>query len=258
MTSVARRMARAASLVALALVLAGCRLDVVTEIDLDRAGGGQLSISVRIDGATLRELERLGVDPGADLAAALDPTAGWRTERVSDADGGLTTTLRREFADPAELVALLAALSEGLSADDPGLRADLAVVTGTRGAIGLSGTLGLSAPATSGVLIDGEPIGPAGDALLALTQEAVRAVLIVRTPGPITVTDADRPGARQAEWDLPVGSVRAVSLSAGPARSRSLPGVVALLAVLAVGGWWWRRRKSEPESEAGPKSDERA
>jgi len=255
MTSVSRRMARITSLVLFAVVLSGCRLDVVTEVDFDRTGGGTLSLSVRIDGATLRELERLGIDPGADVAAALDPSAGWRTDRTSDADGGLTTTFRRDFADPAELAALLRALSEGLAADDPGLRAELDVVTGARGAIGIGGTLGLSAPATSGILVDGEPVGPTGDELLDLTREAVRAVLVVRTPGPITATDADRSAERRAEWDLPVGAVRAVSLSAGPVRSPLLPITALALTLLGIGGWRWRRRTSGPDVAADVAQD---
>jgi hypothetical protein len=51
--------------VSLALLLTGCRIDVGTDVAFDRSGGGEVAVSVRVDGATLRELDAAGRGPAA-------------------------------------------------------------------------------------------------------------------------------------------------------------------------------------------------
>jgi len=236
----------AVALVALAIAAGGCRVDVVTEAAFDAAGGGELVVTVRVDGATLRRLDGLGIDPALDVAAALDPDAGWRLTRELDADGGLVLGHRRGFSDAAGLTALLAELSAGLAADDPGLRIDLDVATGRGGAVELAGTAGLTPPGTTGLLRDGVPVGPAGETLAALTARSVRPVLRVRVPGDVIAHDGDRVDGRVVEWDLPVGGTRAVTLSSRPASAwRRAPWapLAGALAAAGLGGWVVRRRR---------------
>ena len=244
---------RTAALAAIAVIGAGCRLDVAADARVDVTGGGELVVAVRIDGATLRELDELGVDPGLVTAAELDPATGWRASREVDADGGLVLSHRRAFRDGPDLAAALAALDDGLAPDDPALRIEVDVATGRGGAVRLSGTAGFSPPGTTGLLADGVPVGPAGAELAARTAEAVRPVLRLHVPGPVRRHDGDRLEDGTVTWVLPVGDVRPVTLESGPARWwRALPAAAvgaAAAAALVVGR---RRRLARPD---GPPVD---
>jgi hypothetical protein len=250
-----RLVGRLMALLTVALIVGGCRLDVVTEVTFGADGSGELSVAVRIDGATLRQLDELGVDPGLDVALVLDASRGWRAERLVDPDGGLILTHRRDFTDGAELVQLLEELSAGLAAQDPALRFDVDVVTDRRGALQLTGSGGVSPPATLGVLRDGEPVGPSGAALARLTRDAVRARFIVNVAGEVLAHDADRVEGRRVEWALPVGEQRALTLrSDGVGWWRRLPLAVWALGVLGGGltGAFWARGRRAQRREQGP------
>jgi hypothetical protein len=254
-----RSLVRLALLGLLAVAATGCRIDVLTDITFDVDGAGIVDLSVRIDGATLRDLDRLGVDPGLDVDAALDPAAGWRASRRVDADGGLVLAYRRAFADGEELAALLRELSAGLAPGDPALQLDLDVVTRRRGAVELDGTVGIAAPSTTGVLLDGEPVGPSGAELERLTAAAVRGVLRVTTPGALGAHDGDRAGERVVEWDLPVAGERRVSLrSEAPGWWTTVPWLVVPLLALAGGLAWRLLRRSAPSEGAHGGADDEA
>jgi hypothetical protein len=253
-----RSLVRFALLGIVAVIGAGCRIDVVTDITFDVDGAGVVDLSVRIDGATLRDLDRLGVDPGLDVEAALDPAAGWRASRRIDADGGLILSYRRPFADGVELATLLRELSAGLASGDPALHIDLDVVTRRGGAVELAGTAGIAAPSSTGVLLDGEPVGPSGEELGRLTAAAVRGVLRVTTPGALSTHDGDRAGERVVEWDVPIAGERSVSLrSEAPGWWTTVPWLVLPLLALA-GGLAWRllRRVDRAEGQQGDAVDE--
>jgi hypothetical protein len=234
----------------LSILLVGCRLDVGTDVAFDARGGGEVTVAVRIDGATLRELDRAGADPGLDVEIALGADSGWTTGRRIDSDGGLVLTYSRRFTDGAEATALLRELSEGVAPQDPAVRLDVTVITTSRGAVRIDGTAGIVPPATLGVSIDDEVVGPVGEELAALVAAAVRAELVVRVPGRIVATDADVSDEQVARWSLPVGSSRPVLLAAdGPHWVERVPRWLwpVLLAVLAAGAWWARRRLSEEQ-----------
>jgi hypothetical protein len=91
---------------------------------------------------------------------------------------------------------------------------DLDIELGRRGEVDVTGTATVSPPRTTGVLLDGVPLGPADAELAALTAAAVRAVLVIAVPGRVVAHDADRIDGRRLEWDVPVGSVRSVTLVA--------------------------------------------
>jgi len=242
-----RSLVRLTLLGLLAVASTGCRIDVLTDVTFDVDGAGVVELSVRIDGATLRDLDRLGIDPGLDVDAALDPAAGWRGSRRVDTDGGLILTYSRPFADGDELAALLRELSAGLAPGDPALLIDLEIVTRRRGAVELEGTAGIAAPSTTGVLLDGAPVGPSGEELERLTAAAVRSVLRVTTPGALSAHDGDRAGERVVEWDLPVAGARRVSLrSEAPGWWTTVPWLVVPLLALAGGLAWRSLRRATP------------
>lgn len=228
-----------ATLLTVAVLLTGCRIGVTTDVTVDRSGGGEVAVAVRIDGATLRDLDAAGVDPGFDVALGLGPDPRWRSERTIDADGGLILTYRSSFVDGTEATALLAELSDGVAPQDPALRLDVTVTTERTGAVRIDGSGSLSPPATLGVSVDGAPVGPVDEELAALTAQAVRAQLVVRVPGRVVTHDADVVDGRTLRWTVPVGAARPITLeAAGIAPWRRIPGwltvVVPLLAVVAM------------------------
>jgi hypothetical protein len=232
------------AVVGLSLLLAGCRIDVGTDVAFDARGGGEITVSVRIDGATLRELDGVGADPGLDVDLALGSDSGWTTGRRIDSDGGLVLTYARRFVDGAEATALLRELSEGVAPQDPAVRLDVAVVTTSRGAVRIDGTGGISPPATIGVSIDDQVVGPTGSELAALVADAVRAELVIRVPGRIVAHDADVSDVQVARWSLPVGSSRPLLLAAdGPSLWARVPAVAwpVVILVLTLGAWSLRR-----------------
>ena len=244
---------RGAVLVLTALLLTGCRLDVGTDITFDRRGGGAVAVAGRIDGATLRELDAAGVDPGLDVAAALGPDTAWEQDRVVDADGGLVLTYRRTFRDGDGAVALLDELSADVAPQDPALRLDLDVVTTTTGAVRMEGTGAVSAPATLGVRIDDVPLGPSGEELATLVDESVDATLRVVVPGRVLEHDADVAEGRELRWALPVGAPRPILLvtEAVPPWRRPVPVVLALTLLSGAAALLVRRRRSASEGEDG-------
>lgn len=241
----------AALLVGLAaLVLSGCRIDVGTDVAFDARGGGEIAVSVRIDGATLRELDRAGVDPELDVTLGLGTDSGWRSARAVDADGGLTLTYRQEFLDGATATTLLRELSADVAVQDPAIRLDVTVVTGTDGSVRLSGTGAISPPATLGVSLDDVPVGPTGAVLAALTADAVRGQLTVRVPGTVVSHDGDVLDGSTVRWTLPVGEARPLTLVADAApllrRLRWWALLGALVLVVSAGVVVRGRQRDEP------------
>jgi hypothetical protein len=248
--------ARAAvTLLATAALLSGCRIDVVTDMGFDRSGGGEVAVAVRIDGATLRQLDAAGVDPGIDVALGLGPDPAWRSERSVDADGGLVLTYRQTFVDGEGATALLRELSGDVAPQDPALRLDVTVLTTRSGAVRLAGTGAVSPPATLGVSLDGVPSGPMGEELAALVRDAVRAQLVVRVPGRIVQHDADVLEGRTVRWALPVGEPRPIVLvvDALPVWRRVPTWVLALAALLALGGGALLARTRRRPEDDGPR-----
>ena len=237
-------------LAAVAVLLSGCRIGVTSDVTFDRSGAGEVAVAVRIDGATLRELDAVGVDPELDVALGLGPDTLWRSERVVDADGGLVLTYRRTFADGAEATALLAELSADVPLQDPALRLDVVVTTSSTGAVRIAGTGALSPPATLGVSLDGVPVGPTGEELAALTAESVRAQLVVHVPGRVVAHDADTVVGRTLRWTVPVGEPRPIMLEAEglPIWRRVPTWVLAVAALLVVGAGLLARRARGAEA----------
>jgi hypothetical protein len=233
-------------LLLLALVLGGCRLDVTAGLTIARDGSATAELLLRLDPAALAELDRLGVDPTAELAAVAGQVRDWEVTRGTDDDGALTVRLRRPAADAETAVDALRELSAGLVEADPAVLVDLEVEVDEAGAVRIDGTAGLRPPATAGATVDGVPIGPDAAELERLMAEAVSARFAVTVPGDLEDHDADRVEERTAIWELvpgPPRTVRVVASAPGGLPSWALVAAVAGVAVLVVGAllWWWRR-----------------
>lgn len=240
--------ARPVPLLAVLLVgvlLAGCRLDLATDVVIDADGGADVEVVLRADPALAAELDAIGVDPTAELAAVADP-GGWEPQRGVDEDGALVVVLRRELDDVSGLGTALSELTAGLAATDPGPRWQLSVERDERGRLSVTGTATMVAPGRAAAELDGEPLGPSAAELAALTGEHVRTVLTVTVPGEVIDHDGDLLEGRTVTWEVPVDRERTVTLVAEPAgwltRWREQLGDPVLvaggaaLAVLLVGG----------------------
>jgi hypothetical protein len=235
-------------LAVLVVLLTGCRLDVTGALTIARDGRADATLELTVDEATLAELDALGVDPTAELAAAASQAPGWEVTRERPDDGGLAVRLTHPSEDAAAAADAFRELTAGLADDDPALIVDLEVEVDDGGAVRLEGVAGFRPPATPGASIDGEPVGPDATELAALTAEAVTARLVVRVPGTFVEHDADEVDGRTATWELEIGDpqpVRAVAAAptGPPAWMVVAVAAMLLLVALATLSWWWVRRR---------------
>jgi LPXTG-motif cell wall-anchored protein len=235
-------------LLAVALLLSGCRFDVAADLTISRDGAATAALELRVDREALTRLDALEVDPTAELAAAGGQVPGWEVTRVADEDGSLTVRLTRSTVDAASAADALRELSAGLVEADPALLLDLDIDVGDDGAVRVDGTAELRPPATAGVAVDGEPVGPEAGALARMTAEAVDASFSLTVPGELQEHDADTVDGRTATWNLDAGEARRIQATAaapGDVTPWLLAGGAAALLLLAVGVLGWRRRRRE-------------
>ncbi|MFO7778683.1 MAG: hypothetical protein R6V28_10040 [Nitriliruptoraceae bacterium] len=257
MLRAAARFARALLLAVCVVVLTGCRLDVVAPITLHADGTSTAGLTARFDPRLLAELDALGVDPTAELSAAVAAEEAWSLTRTRDEDGALTVAVRRDVPDDAELAATYAALSSGLAAEDPALELALEVDRDEQGGVRLSGTGSFRPPLGVGLEVDGAAVGEDAEALAAMMAEAVEVGLEVRMPGVVTAHDGVAMDASTVRVDLEPGVERRFAIRSDPAPWwASLPiGPAALLVgvgltavVLGLVAVFARRRRVSPEA----------
>lgn len=242
----------AALLVAAALALTGCRIDVLAELDLRDDGSGTAVLELFLDRELLDLLDELEVDAVDEVEAAVEDAEDWDLHVEAEGFEGLRLRLTHEGPDPA---AALKQLSAGLAPEDPGLRADLEVrvdeVEDGPDELGLAGDVVLSAPDAPGVIDEsGQPVGPDREELEQRMRDSVTGALVVAMPGTLRSHDADRIEDTTLRWDLPVEEPVEVSVTsrvAHPLVPRELLLVGAgLLLLIALGALIWlvRRRSS--------------
>lgn len=241
----------------LAVLLVGCRMDLVAPIEVRADGSAVAGLEARFDPRMLAELDALGVDPTAELAAVVAADPAWELTRSRQEDGGLTVALRREVADAAALPGIYQQLTAGLSPADPALAIDLTSVEVAGGRAQLAGTATFRSPATSGLTVDGTPLGAEGDALAALVDEAVTVGVEVVMPGPVAEHDGFRLERDTVRFEVEQAQPRRFTVtSAPPPWWARIPtdgtsllvaaaAVVALLGVVLVLG---ARRRATPEA----------
>lgn len=204
------RLLRVALLGLVATLLLGCRVDLVAPIELDADGGATVGLSARFDARMLAELDALGVDPTAELGAAVAADPRWELLRTRDDGGGLTVAVTRRVADAGELGDVYQDLVAGLADRDPALELDLDVVRDDDGGHRVSGTALLRPPSTSGLEVDGEAVGDGAETLAALTEEHVTAAVELRLPGPLASHDGVRLDRSTVRFDLQPGVTRSL------------------------------------------------
>lgn len=232
-----------------ALVLSGCRIDVVAGLDLRSDGSGTAVIDLELDRELLNLLSDLDLDPVGEVERAVAETPGWDLEVLVERGDGLRLRLEHEGEDP---VGALGELSAGLVDGDPGLLADLDASVLGQEELELAGTVELAAPATPGAVDgDGAPIGPQEAELRSRMAEHVEADLVVTMPGPVRASDADVTEDRTLRWELPVGEpVEILARSEAPSwpDDALLLWAVAVLLGVALGvlAWLLVRRGRRP------------
>ncbi|MCZ7528145.1 MAG: hypothetical protein M5U14_18305 [Acidimicrobiia bacterium] len=234
------------ALVALAVLLAGCRVDALVTVDVRDDGGGTVGVEVALDPAAVQAVEAGG---GAiDERVRLDDlrAAGWDvSEWERSFDGSATVRLSKGFADSEELGELV----EELNGPDGPLR-DLSLTrerSVLRTDYRLEGEVDLSALA-AGVASDPELVeqltglaDPTGieEQLTADLREALSLEVTARLPS----------GAERS-WRPAAGERVRIELSSTVAHPKrlgllALGGVLALAAIvlLVVGEARGRRRR---------------
>ncbi len=249
--------ARAVLLGVLALLLAGCRMDLVAPIELRADGSAVAGLEARFDPRMLAELDALGVDPTAELSAVAATDDAWSLTRIREEDGGLTVALRRELADAGELPGIYAELTAGLAPQDPALELDLEQVAVLDRRATIAGTARWRAPASSGLVVDGEELGPGGDELADLLEEAVTVGIEVTMPGPVEEQDGFLLERDTVRIDVTTAEPRDFTVRSAPPpwwsriptdRTAWLAAAGLLAAVVGLGLVLLGRRRSSPEA----------
>lgn len=199
---------RLLALVACALVLSACRVDVTVDVAMNQNGSGRLAVTVVADAAVVNQAPGLAADLRLDDLAA----AGWQTSgAVPTADGGLAITLTRPFDTPEQATALLSTLNgpagplQAINLQRNATeRAITYTVTGTGRLDG-----GLDAFADSDLLatVGGTPYAEQITAAGLTPADVVGVVLRVRLPGDVESTTATTAADGSAVVVAPVTSL---------------------------------------------------
>lgn len=199
------------------VALHGCRLDLATDVVVDAGGGAVIEVVLQADPELTAELDALGVDPTAALAAVTDP-GGWRPRHGVDDAGGLVVVLRRELDDVAGVGPALEELTAGLAVGDPGPRTQLTVERDARGRLQVAGTTTMVAPRRPAAELDGDALGPSVAELAELAAAHLHTVVTVTVPGRVVDHDGDTLAAGTVTWEVPLDAERSLTLTAVPPR----------------------------------------
>ncbi len=231
------------------VLLTGCRIEILAELDLREDGSGTAVLELFLDRDLLDLLDELEVDAVDEIEAAVEEADDWDLDIEVEGFEGLRLQLAHEGPDPAHA---LGELSAGLSAQDPGLRADLRVHLEESGdgadELDVAGTVELAAPHAPGVVDeDGGPLGPDRGELERLMRDHVSSALVVTMPGTLQRHNADRGEGAVLHWDLPVDErveVAATSqVSPFPVPRELLLAGAGVVLLIALGGVIWAVRR---------------
>lgn len=233
---------------AVLLALSGCQLRLAVDVEVDRDGGGRLTVTLGADAELLERAEQAGADPLTDLAAALEDVEGWRVSEHSDDDGAREVSASARFRDPAAFATLTEELARGLSAPEVNLLGPQTLEPNPE-QIMWSGTARLVP--TEHVTELG--LQPEDAVRLAREHDAVRYTVAVTMPGELLSTTADEVDGNRAVWRVQPGEeVGLYALAERP--PDRLPAILAggLLGALvaAIAGWLLLRRLRRPSPPA--------
>lgn len=186
----------------IALLLSGCRLGIEANAVVEADGSGAAGVVVTLDAGLIDALDAAGVDPTAELEAAVAETAGWTVHRVPTGDGGIQISLHHEVDDAAAIGDVFRDLFAGLDDVDPALVVDIEVAVDEPGAASVRGTAAVRPPQVPAATRDGDPVGPDADELAQRASETVEAQLVVTLPGSIERHDGDEHDGNQVRYVL--------------------------------------------------------
>lgn len=229
----------------LVVLLASCRLDVVADARINPDTSGVVSLTLRLDPDLVAELDRLAIDPTAEVVAVADAAEAWDVERRVDGDGAVRVVVSRATQDLADLAFAFRELVDDLDEADPALIVDLEPLE-RDGELVVAGTVLLRPPSSPLMAVDGEPVGPTDEELAELTRSGVDAAFSLSLPGEIVRHDADHEDGATLVWAAPAGEERSFEAVARPSSGRwgwTVAVTALVVGASAVGlGWWLRRR----------------
>ncbi len=228
-----------------AVVCAGCRVDMSTEVSLRPDGSGTVTVVVAMDADAVSALGGVDKLRTADLVAA-----GWEVASpVPAAEGGsgITMTASKSFLDDAQLSAVLAEITgvAGVYGDPSFGRSRTTFREHYDFSASLDLTQGLAALDDPGLVTLLEANG-ADVAALRATAAAIPASVGISL-------SVELPGGASRTWNAQPGQVVAAELSSSTVRSGQigkiaaaavLAGLAVLVAVVAVGSAMGRRRRA--------------
>ena len=234
-----------ALVVLLAMASTGCQLRMTVDVDVNRDGGGVLSVALTADEQLQARAGAADADPLGDLVeTGATLGQGWSVRETEGEDGDRTVMLTSAFADPEEFSALAADLAEALAADEADLLEPLQV-TVTEEDITVEGAAALRP--TSAVRDYG--LTPDKAVRLLRRSEAFEYQVVVTLPGEVLSAEgADTSGddAQTVAWTVKPGKrvrIAATGARPGPPWARGLLGALGGGLVAGVVLWLLARRR---------------
>lgn len=247
------------ALAVVAVLLAGCRLDLRTFVELDEDAGGVVTVDLLLDADAVARLD----DAGVSLSAGLDDldTPGWTLDELSGtalddaADGAPRPAaglrLRGEI-EPDGLSRAIDQLQDGLDERTGRVLQDLDAQVVPSGRLRVVGDIGLELPGTIGFTGPGAPsrsdlLAAAGGEPRVLTQ-----TVVLRGPSDVVAlleSDGVVEDEQAVRWRFGPGASREVDVTfAAPSGGWSpvALGVITAGGVLLLGALvllWLRRRR---------------
>lgn len=189
-------------LAGLAVLCAGCQLQLEIDIAFDRDGAGHLAVAVTADADLQARARAAGVDPLADLVAAGNQLAdrGWRSADTTDEHGRRTVELSADFTGPRAFDQLAEQLALALSAPEVDLLAPLTLTVDDEQMV-LTGAASLQPTEVVAEL----GLTPEQAVTLLRDEDAFTYVVGVDLPGAVLDTTADRQEGGTLRWTIEPG-----------------------------------------------------
>lgn len=195
---------RVLALVACAIVLASCRVDVSVDMVVEPDGTGSVTVVATADAELMEQVPTLADDLALDDAIA----AGWTVEGPTvTADGGLTVTLQHNFFSDQEATNLLASLGPPFNQMSyVRNRAGNDVTNRMSGLLGLSDGFASFADDDLVAAVGSQPFEDRLAAAGATPESALGAIVRLSLPGTIDPdeTNGTRIDDGRLEWTVPM------------------------------------------------------
>ena len=231
-------MKRPALLVLGLVLLAGCRLQLDVNVEVNEDGSGAVEVVVGVD----RDgIERIGGDLGAVLATDDLQAAGWAIEGPDEeADGYTRVWFRKSFDEPEEAAVIFEEIAgEAGPFQDFAVSRDASLARtewGFTGRVDFSGGLEAFSDDELAAALDGEPLGQSVEAIEAQLGEALSRIIQVRVgvrlPGEVT-SNATTKAENGALWQVGFGD-GAIDLEATGKDTRTSTVVGLVVAIVCA------------------------